>query len=335
MNRKSWILIREMRVAKCRYPLMALSLLILAGCVGGNYQAPVMEQSEVLDQTPAIIVTSSDDIPTRYSGRASQSRTQARTQSVTTPAVHRVVAGESLYSIAYQYDLDYRQLAGLNGLQSPYTISAGQQLVLTAEADRSGSSAQGESAVAAGLGRVVPDNEVAQANAASVAGGGVTRQPITRTPITTGPATADTNTGRESAATRSTLPPPLPMGDPEWRWPIQGRVLTSFQADTSARKGIDIGGDPGQPVYAAASGDVVYAGNGIQGAGNLIIIRHSDRFLSAYAHNQRMLVTEGDRVGAGDQIGEVGRNGDGPALLHFEIRENGKPVDPLAYLPRR
>lgn len=118
-------------------------------------------------------------------------------------------------------------------------------------------------------------------------------------------------------------------------WPTDGRVISSFSADDPSRKGINISGDEGQDIVASAAGDVVYSGNGLIGFGELIIIKHSDRMLTAYAHNRTRLVKEGDRVGAGSKIAEMGRNDQEKVMLHFELRVVGKPVDPMKYLPPR
>ena len=115
--------------------------------------------------------------------------------------------------------------------------------------------------------------------------------------------------------------------------PHRGRVVRSFQAPGS--EGIDISANVGDPVLAAGAGDVVYSGRGVQGSGNLIIIRHSDRYLSAYAHNSAMLLPEGSHVEAGDKIAEAGSNPAGVPMLHFEIRRDGKSIDPMQYLPQR
>jgi lipoprotein NlpD len=103
----------------------------------------------------------------------------------------------------------------------------------------------------------------------------------------------------------------------------------------AGKKGVDIGGKPGEPVYAAAAGDVVYSGNGLIGYGNLVIIKHDDTFLSAYAYNRKLLVKEGDRVKAGTKIAEMGQVAKGESILHFEIRRDGNPINPLRFLPRR
>lgn len=127
-----------------------------------------------------------------------------------------------------------------------------------------------------------------------------------------------------------------PGKDPaHWMWPTDGRVISRFQANDPARKGIDIGGRTGQAVVASANGQVVYSGNGLLGYGELVIIKHSDRMLSAYAHNSKRLVSEGQQVTAGSQIAEMGTNDRNQPELHFEIRVNGSPQDPLKYLPQR
>jgi len=121
----------------------------------------------------------------------------------------------------------------------------------------------------------------------------------------------------------------------QWRWPTEGKVLNTFALDKLDQRGIDIAGNLGQPVHAVADGKVVYSGNGLAGYGNLIIIKHSDTYLSAYAYNQQRLVNEGMKVKAGKVISKMGRSNNGSTRLHFEIRKNGKPVDPLKYLPKR
>lgn len=148
-------------------------------------------------------------------------------------------------------------------------------------------------------------------------------------------------------------PPPVPASKPpaaaapkpaatqshadpsSWRWPTSGRVLRGFVAGDPARNGVDIAGKEGQPVQATAAGTVVYSGNGLIGYGELIIIKHSDNMLSAYAHNKVRLANEGQHVAAGEKIAEMGRNDRNEQLLHFEIRTRGKPVNPLTYLPKQ
>jgi lipoprotein NlpD len=121
----------------------------------------------------------------------------------------------------------------------------------------------------------------------------------------------------------------------QWRWPTEGRVVSTYSNSSPGRKGIDIAGKSGQPVYAAASGKVVYSGNSLPRYGNLLIIKHNDVYLSAYAHSDRLLVSEGEVVKSGQKIALMGRTGTQRDQLHFEIRRNGKPVDPMRFLPKR
>jgi len=138
-----------------------------------------------------------------------------------------------------------------------------------------------------------------------------------------------------------TAPTPAPAPAPttairsniSWRWPADGAIVGKFVAGEATKQGVDIAGSSGQPVRATAGGVVVYSGAGLVGFGELIIIKHSDQWLSAYGHNRKRLVNEGQSVKAGEQIAEMGRTGAPRDMLHFEIRYNGKPVDPLLYLP--
>ncbi|MEH6822933.1 MAG: peptidoglycan DD-metalloendopeptidase family protein [Motiliproteus sp.] len=120
-----------------------------------------------------------------------------------------------------------------------------------------------------------------------------------------------------------------------WRWPATGRVIQRFSTKGKANSGLNISGYRGDPVFSAAAGLVVYAGNGLLGYGNLIIVNHNETFLSAYAHNDKLLVKEQDKVAIGQKIAEIGNSGVTRTMLHFEIRKEGKPVDPARYLPHR
>ena len=216
--------------------------------------------------------------------------------TLTTPVSHLVSAGDTLFSIAFQYDLDFRSLALANGLNPPYTIFVGQQLRLKA------ASALTEAATEAfGIGINSSINAVSDGS-------------------------------ESSSSLRLADVEPMPR-QLHWSWPHKGKVITPFQPRLT--KGVDISGTVGDSVLAAATGDVVYSGRGVQGTGNLIIIRHSDDYLSAYAHNSVMLVPEGRRVIAGEKIAELGENADGVPMLHFEIRQEGEPVDPSLVLPIR
>ena len=161
-------------------------------------------------------------------------------------------------------------------------------------------------------------------------GGGRSTAP-TRTAGTSKPVTRPT-----TPATTAPAATPAPAASSvKWRWPVDGQLLSRFEAGQPTKQGIDIAGSGGAPVRAAGDGTVVYSGSGLVGYGELIIIKHDEQWLSAYGHNRNRLVNEGAVVKAGQQIAELGRTGASRDMLHFEIRYNGKPVDPLRYLPRK
>ncbi len=158
-------------------------------------------------------------------------------------------------------------------------------------------------------------------------------RPLNTAAPSTAPSTEPPATDRPSARQPDATTPAAGEGSvTAWVWPAKGKIVQRF-ADAQGNKGIDIAAPAGSAVRAAAAGHVVYAGSGLRGYGQLIIVKHNDSFLSAYAHNRRMLVREGDRVSAGQQIAEMGNSGGGAVRLHFEIRRRGSPVDPLRYLP--
>ncbi len=138
---------------------------------------------------------------------------------------------------------------------------------------------------------------------------------------------------RNTARARGTVT--ASSGSPQWRWPTEGKVISHFVAGDPTRQGIDISGKPGQAIIAAASGKVVYSGNGLRGYGNLVIIQHNETYFSAYAHNQKVLVKENDKVKSGQRIADMGNSGTDRVMLHFEIRRNGRPSNPLQYLPKK
>ena len=204
--------------------------------------------------------------------------------------------GDTLYGIAFRNGLDYRDVAAWNGIGAPYTIYPGQRLRL------SGSGSAGGRTVA-----TRPGNEPVRRPTPST-----TTRPPTQAP-----------------------PPSAPASKLGWAWPAEGGLISTFAGGDPTRQGIDIAGKRGDPVRAAADGVVVYSGAGLVGYGELVIVKHDESWLSAYGHNRARLVAEGARVRAGQQIAEMGRTGADRDMLHFEIRFDGKPVDPLRYLPKR
>ena len=210
-----------------------------------------------------------------------------------------VQRGETLYRIATNNDVSPLDLATWNSIPAPYTIYPGQRLKL-------------------------------------YPGGGRGAVASTATPRAASPSTVRPPSSATPAATR---PPPVaasPAVSPfAWRWPTDGPLAGAYVAGDPTKQGIDIAGKEGQAVRAAGDGVVVYSGSGLVGYGELIIIKHNDEWLSAYGHNRERLVNEGQRVSAGQQIALMGHSGASRDMLHFEIRYNGKPVDPQAYLPKR
>lgn len=203
---------------------------------------------------------------------------------------YRVREGDTLYAIAWRYQLDFQQLAEWNNIDPPYTIYPGQRLVL------------------ADSGRLSSVEHSSKSSAES-----------------TGNNRSRRNTNKTVAAE-----PPA-----QFQWPVTGKVIRRFDGRKSGSQGIDIAGDPGQVVVASAPGRVVYSGSGLVGYGKLVIVKHNEDYLSAYAYNSKLRVKEGDRVEGGDVIAEMGLGANNSPSLHFEIRKQGRPVDPLGYLPER
>lgn len=212
---------------------------------------------------------------------------------------HDVQRGDTLYSIAWRYGRDWRELAARNGIAAPYVIRPGDRIDLTA-----------------------------------------------------GPARSRAGSGQRTASTPSASPQPAPRSAPartpaarpqavpaaalNWVWPVEGEVVRGFVANgASGNKGLDIRAREGAAIAASAAGEVVYAGSGLRGFGQLVILKHDDTWLSAYAHNSSSLVREGQRVGRGDRLAVLQGSADHQRLLHFEIRRQGSPVDPASILPRR
>lgn len=236
-----------------------------------------------------------------------------------------VRAGDTLYAIAFGYGLDAKDVAKWNGISSPYVIYPGQKLQLSAP---SGS-------------RNKPGSDTVKISA-------IKPPAQTSTRAVTKPAQAEQKqppikisepvqaTSKTAVKATAPKPPADNSADPEsWKWPTRGQVRRGYVAGDPARNGLDIAGKEGQAIIASSAGQVVYSGNGLIGYGELIIIKHSEKMLSAYAHNKVRMAHEGDTVSAGQKIAEMGRNPGGDQILHFEIRVHGKPVNPLNYLPKK
>ncbi len=254
------------------------------------------------------------------------------------PEFHLVEPGDTLFSIAWRYGVDYRQLADINDVGSHFRIYPGQKISFAMRQKQEAT----EEFDPQGL-------KVAVREALGL-------------PIQSEPSSGSNNNARHKVSSRSpqiaqsTVEPPdhrknrtkstrqvagnsgkgqlraVRVG--QWHWPVRGTILERFSQELHGNKGLDISARPGEPVRAAAPGRVVYSGNALKGYGNLVIVKHNDDYLSAYAHNSKIHVQENEIVKAGQVIADIGNSGTDQSKLHFEIRYRGKPVDPIKYLPK-
>ncbi|MGJ8525360.1 Murein hydrolase activator NlpD [Halomonadaceae bacterium LMG 33818] len=315
-------------------------------------------------------------------------------------STYQVRSGDTLYSIAWRQKMSYQELAQLNNIQPPYTLSVGQKLRLnqngtsstpSTSAGSSTTSANASGTQTHALGNdsapvtssnsdnwLLPSNSsngangTSNSNGVSAAGGAAagaiagaaasngqannTGTNSQATPASSANHSSNTATNQNQPSTAGTTTAPhqvqaagsassrpqadatrkyVPATTIHWQWPTNGTVIGQYGNSSDITSGIDIAGQQGQPIYAAGPGLVIYAGNGVRGYGNLIIIRHNDHYLSAYAHNASLLVKEGDVVAAGQKIATMGDTESSKVELHFEIRQDGKPVDPVNYLPKQ
>lgn len=264
---------------------------------------------------------------------------------------YTVNKGDTMFLIAYLTGMDVKDLASMNNMKEPYSLSVGQTLkisncstktvtttvpVKTTAPAAPAAPAEPEVTYTPGANgtQIGSDGTVIGPIKSGVATGGASTPAFTNntpsTPVTT---TTQVETTNNTPVNANVVAPVA--SNVAWQWPTQGNVIQGFSNSDGGNKGIDISGSRGQAVKAAASGRVVYAGNALRGYGNLIIIKHNDDFLSAYAHNDRILVSDQQEVKAGQEIAKMGSTGTNAVKLHFEIRYKGKSVDPVRYLPRR
>ena len=285
-----------MRLAGYWLLLALLSAMVLSGCANKNRPAPVEDRSPNVARAPAKMVASGDN-----AGK---------------PGYYSVKSGDTLIRIGMDNGQSWRDIARWNNIENPNLIETGQVL------------------------RVTPPEET-----------GVVVRPVSSTNVVTSPAPANTASAPAPASNTASVRPPASAANPSnastptnnlantdsaedtvsFQWPTRGNVLAGF--DEVKNKGIDIAGKAGDPVLAAADGKVVYAGSGLRGYGNLVILKHNNTYLTAYAHNQSLLVKEDQAIKRGQKIAEMGNSDADQVKLHFEIRRQGKPVDPAKYLP--
>jgi lipoprotein NlpD len=300
--------------------LTALAILLLAGCTTTSLnEAPIVDRSE--RRAPAATVQAPPPVPAAREAREGS---------------YIVQRGDTLYSIALAFGQDYRDLARWNGLDDPSKLQVGQTLKVQPPADAPATVAA-VPVVPIAAPEVRPlDTPAPPAGAAPTPPPPVpapAAPPASVSPAPAAPPPAGSPAPAAKPADPRPSAPAVREGTLNWSWPASGQVVEAF--DEARNKGIDIAGKEGDPVFAAGDGQVVYKGNALRGYGNLVIVKHSDDFISAYAHNRQILVEYGQSVKRGQRIAEMGKSDAEIAKLHFEIRRQGKPVDPLKFLPAR
>lgn len=295
-----------------------LAVVALAGCAS-HAPAPVIERTPAPEAAPA-------------------SKTAGAQSTAPTRGMYTVKRGDTLYSIALEHGQDYKDIKAWNNLEDANRIRAGQQLRVAPAEDEAPvavvkpvtSSAPVEST------SVVANSEALKREPK---GGKLpwSEQALARLREQPPAQQVQQAQPQQKPAEKPVQQAPAAVGDDaiDWAWPAPGKPMAGFTEGAGGNKGIDIAGRNGEPVGAAADGKVVYVGSGLRGYGNLVIVRHNATFLSAYGHNSSVLVKEGQAVTKGQKIAEVGSSDADQPKLHFEIRREGKPIDPLKYLPPR
>jgi lipoprotein NlpD len=297
-----------------RWSLLITFAIVLAGCAQRPVKhAPVVERGTEMKKTapPAPITPVVAPVP--------QIKKPLETQN------YVVQKGDTMYSIAFINGVDYRDLAELNNIENPSAIKIGQQLRVPVPVPTK-----------------IAEPKPAVVKAATLPGGMKNQPKVGKIPYSEkalAQAEAMQDDSYQEAAPVVPEAVPVPQVKEvneeegvEWGMPTNGRIVTVF-SENANRKGVDIAGRRGQAIVASAAGKVVYSGSGLRGYGKLVIIKHNKTFLSAYAHNDQILVKEGQNVTKGQQIAEMGETDSDQVKLHFEIRKFGKPVDPAQYLP--
>ncbi len=232
---------------------------------------------------------------------------------------YTVKSGETLYSIAWRANSDVRQLVKLNNIAPPYNIYPGQKLFLVANNNRKSTQASNNKAFSK------------KKNNSSTP----TSAKVVKKPIASNKKQAyGASVARKKVDKKNTFTESFSKKISRWQWPVKGRVFAKFSSKAQGNKGIDITGQRGTIIRAAADGKVVYAGSALRGYGKLVIVKHNDDYLSAYAHNETILVKDQQKIKAGDMVAKMGDTDAQRVMLHFEVRFRGKSVDPLKYLPK-
>ncbi|MGH8615314.1 MAG: peptidoglycan DD-metalloendopeptidase family protein [Gammaproteobacteria bacterium] len=281
--------------------------------------------------TKAPVVSNEPNLALGLADKAKQSTGSKSSNAKKLPPFHIVARGETLSLIAWQYERDYREIAAWNKIKAPYIIYPSQRLKLAPSTLEQGKREFAAKPAPPSL--LVPAPKSREKSP---------KPPLSPAPTRQRSLPPPNPTVNTEAQPHQSLDPQLGAAEPEavtqtkggirWQWPANGKVEAA--SSTRGTKGVNIFGSRGQVVKAAAPGEIVYSGSGLTGYGKLIIVKHDENYLSAYAHNNKLLRKEGDKVAAGQPIAEMGKTGAKHTMLHFEIRRSGKPVNPLDYLPK-
>lgn len=286
--------------------------LLISGCSSPAYRAPISDITSAKDKNKNTLFTSRSSLSV-------DKVKKSRATSLGNATSYRVQKGDTLFSIAWKASTNVQTLAKRNNLKPPYTIFAGQKLSLR-DHDHNKASA------------VIKKNEASSQKIYKKS------KEVASTKKKVNPPVVLKNTKGYSSSKPEKKVAVKKAADQKvnsWSWPAKGKVTESFSVSQAGMKGISIVNQRGTAIYAAASGQVVYAGSGLQGYGHLIIIKHNYDYLSAYAHNEKLLVHENEMIKKGQKIALMGDSGTDSVKLHFEIRYRGKSVDPLRYLNKR
>ncbi|HET8871297.1 MAG TPA: peptidoglycan DD-metalloendopeptidase family protein [Aquabacterium sp.] len=301
-----------------RFAAVASLLALVAGCATQHHRAPVEDRGRSLSS----------------SGGTAAVKPPPGAENAGKPGYYTVAKGDTLLRIALETGQNYKDIATWNNLDNPNLIEVGQVLRVVPPTATTASAATTGATLPAAKPIAMPkiesrglDNKGVPAAAASTA---VAKAASS---ATSAASAAATSAAASSSAAASAVADGADADEPAWIWPASGPIIATYEE--GKRKGVAIGGREGDPVLAAGDGRVVYAGSGLRGYGNLIIIKHAGDYLTAYAHNKTLLVKEDQAVRKGQKIAEMGSTDADRVQLHFEIRKQGKPIDPTKQLPAR
>ena len=291
-----------------RFAALGVAALALYGCANTPHRAPVEERSATPRATVAAASPATSPVPTTEPVKPSVGEGGAR------PGYYTVKPGDTLIRIGLDNGQNWKDLVRWNNLDNPNLIEVGQILRV-----------------------VAPGVDPATATSRPVTAARVESRPLESRPVPASPGASASAAAPPPVVAAATSPAPAPPREAEdditWSWPVASSVSAPF--DEARNKGLVFRGKAGDPVLAAADGRVVYAGSGLRGYGNLVILKHSATYLTAYAHNQTLLVKDDQAVKRGQKIAEMGSTDADGVQLHFEIRRQGKPIDPARLLPAR